>query len=77
MTIGSRVMIAFPPKETTITKQVRKYDGKVTTIAEVRTRMLKKFRISTYILKGCKSEFGLDYEFLREWLVPLDEEVTE
>lgn len=67
-------MVAFPPKETTVTKQVRKYDGKVTTITEVRTRMLKKFCISTYILKGCKTEFGLDYEFLREWLVPLDEE---
>ena len=70
-------MVAFPPKETTVTKQVRKYDGKVTTITEVRTRMLKKFCISTYILKGCTTEFGLPYEFLREWLVPLDEEVTE
>lgn len=71
-------MVAFPPKETTLTEQVKKYDGKVTTITQVRTRMLKKFCISTYILKGCKSESGLDFEFLREWLVPLDEEeVTE
>lgn len=70
-------MVAFPPKETTVTKQARKFDGKVTTITKVRTRMLKKFCISTYVLKGCKTEFGLDYEFLREWLVPLDEEVTE
>lgn len=77
MTIGSTVMVAYPTKETTVTKKMKEFDGKITTIIKVRTLKVKQWSTPIYTLRGCKTEFGNDYEFLREWLVPLDEEVTE
>ena len=74
MTTGSKVLIAFPPGETTVTAKMKKFDRKVTTISRVITKRVKTWATTTYTLKECNTEFGLPYEFLREWLVPLDGE---
>lgn len=72
MNIGQKVRITIP-KNTESAKSVAKYNGKVTVVKGIR-----HYRIGdTYILYGCKSDYGIPYEFIREWLVPIIDEVTE
>ena len=70
-------MVHLPLKETTISRTMRQFNGKVTTIRRGYSRMLKGMLVRTYTLDGCESEYGIPYEFIRDWLVPLEDEVTE
>ena len=76
--IGDRVKVAFPPGEQTLFDDIKKFEGKVSVVKERRYyRKTHSTTFYTYILAGCRSDWGISYEFCEEWLVPLDEEVTE
>lgn len=78
MTIGSRVMVAYPTKDVAITDKMRKFNGKITTVSKVCVKRPKNWTVTTYHLNGCVTDYGIPYEFCREWLVPLDnDEVME
>lgn len=69
---GQRVRVIFPPKEQAA-DPVRKWNDKVMVIAEaIHHRATSKGTSFPYTLEGCKSKFGIPYEFLEEWLIPYD-----
>ena len=75
LTVGDRVMIAFPPGEQTVFDSLKEFEGTVTVIKE--DRYYKKTRSTAfhaYTLEGCASKHGIDYEFASDWLIPLNEE---
>lgn len=68
----------FPLKEQINVGVIAQYQNKVTVIKGVRHYHKGASSLgNSYTLVGCKSAFGLDYEFCEDWLVPLDEGVTE
>ena len=74
MHIGQKVMVMIPPTDVAGTDIVRRFQGKVTVITEVRYhRNARTVAGKTYTLAGCKSKFDIPYEFFEEWLVPLEE----
>ena len=76
--IGDKVKVMLPVSDqASAAATVKKYQNKVTVIKEVHIH--KKGTSSqgrTYVLAGCKSDWGIDYEFVEDWLVPIDVEVT-
>ena len=76
--IGDKVKVVFPASDQASAETVKKYQGKVTTIKDVRIyRKGKSSQGRTYVLAGCRSDWGIDYEFVDDWLIPIKEEVTE
>lgn len=76
--IGDRVKVMFPPGEATGVETVRQFQNKVSIIKDVHINRKAKSTLGySYTLLGCKTEWGIDYEFCEEWLVPMDEEVME
>lgn len=76
--VGDRVKVVIPRGDVTGANIVKQFNGKVTVVKEVKTYYKSKSSLGrTFALAGCKSDWGIDYEFVEEWLVPLDEEVEE
>lgn len=72
---GQRVRVFIPSAEQTISKTMKRHHNKVTEIKEVvRHRAANKGTSYTYKLENCKSNYGIYYEFMEEWLVPYDVE---
>lgn len=75
MQAGDRVKVMIPLTETSASQAIRVFNGIETTIAH---RFSRRHRsggmLVTYYLDGCESERGVPFEFLHEWLIPLDEE---
>ena len=70
---GTRVRVNIPESETTVSRAVRQFSGRVTRITDVKHTYLKKTAsLYTYTLAGCVSDFGIPYEFMEAWLVPQD-----
>ena len=76
MQIGDRVRIVFSLGEQTVFDSLRKFNDKVTTIEGEHYYKRGASSFKTYTLEGCKSRYGSDYEFLEEWLNPIDEVVA-
>lgn len=64
-------MIRLPLGEQAVSGDVRKFNGKETTVKVVHTN--PKAPLPQFILDGVESELGKPYFFLKEWLIPLDE----
>lgn len=76
--LGDKVRVVFPASDQASAETVKKYQDKVTIIKSIHIH--KKGKSSqgrTYILAGCKSDWGIDYEFVEDWLIPIDEGVEE
>lgn len=72
LTTGQRVKVVFPERELSVTPYMRQhFQGVETRIKEV---CPVRGAFKTYILEGCVSDFGNDFHFVDEWLVPLDVE---
>ena len=68
----------LPPNETIGANTVRQFQDKVTVVKAVKSYHKKSSMLGyAYILAGCKSDWGIDYQFCEEWLVPIDEGVME
>lgn len=74
--VRSKVKIVFPLGEQAVTKTMKKFHNKETTIKEEHIYRKKSSQFKSYILEDCKSDFGVDYEFCEEWLVPIESEVA-
>lgn len=62
----------FPERELTISQYMRNhFHGKETRIKKI---VPVKGAFKTFILEGCKSDYGNYYYFVDEWLIPLDTE---
>lgn len=66
---GDRVTVYITDKENTA-RDLRKFNGKSFVIKRVKTY---KQSNHTYILDGCKSSMGINFEFHEDWLVPTTE----
>lgn len=76
--MGDKVKIMFPPGEVIGTEIIRKYQNKVTVIKGIKTYHKGKSSLGrAYVLAGCRSDWGINYEFVEDWLVPITEEVEE
>lgn len=70
LTTGQRVKVMFPERELAVTPYMRQhFQGVETRIKEV---VPVRGAFKTYILEGCVSDFGNDFHFVDEWLIPLD-----
>lgn len=65
--------ITIPSGDIASAREVKKYNGKVTKIRSI-NHCRKGY---SYTLAGCKSNYGIPYEFVAEWLTPWEDEVTE
>lgn len=76
--IGDRVKV-MPPSDQVGVDTIKQFQGKVTLVKDVRIYRKENSMLGRgYTLLGCKTDWGIDYEFCEEWLVPVDdEEVTE
>lgn len=75
--IGDRVKVMLPADQTGV-DTVRQFQGKVSVIKSAHFYCKGKSMLGrSYTLLGCKSDWGIDYEFLEDWLIPIDEGVTE
>lgn len=73
--IGDKVKIMIPPGDQVGANTVRQYNNTTAVIKDIRTFYKGKSSLGrTFILSECKSRFGIDYEFIEDWIVPLDEE---
>lgn len=74
--IGDKVKVMFPQGDVVGTDVIRKYQNKVTIIKEIKTYHKGTSSLGrSYVLAGCRSDWGIDYEFIEEWLVPIVEGV--
>lgn len=72
--IGDKVKVVIPPGDVTGTDAVKKYQGKVTVVKTIKTYHKGSSTLGrTVILAGCRSDWGIDYEFLEDWLILADE----
>lgn len=70
---GTKVKVAIPLNEQTAPMCIKKYNGKVTRVKDVFHHGGLRKQFYTYTLKGCSSDFGLDYYFIESWLIPVEE----
>ena len=71
--IGSRVKVMLPLGDQVGASTVKQYHGKVTVIKDIRTYHKGTSSLGrSFILAGCKSDWGIDYEFLEGWLIPIE-----
>lgn len=70
--VGDKVRVTIPSGDIASANSVRQFDGKITVIKGIHHYKYG----SVYTLKGCKSNYGIPYEFVGEWLT-LVEGVTE
>ena len=76
--IGDRVKVMLPLGDATGASTVKQYNGKVTVIKSVKSYHKKSSMLGyAYTLVGCRSDWGIDLEFIEDWLVPIDEGVEE
>lgn len=60
----------MPVGEQTISEAMRSFNGRT---ARIKTaRHYPKGGVNTYTLEHCHSKYGIDYEFIEDWLVPMD-----
>lgn len=72
---GDRVLIHFPSDEPAVTYKMRKrFEGVESVVRKVTKG---KWQVRFYELKNCKSDFGVNYTFIEDWLIPLDSEEFE
>lgn len=70
--IGDRVKVMFPSNEQSITETMRTFQGKVTVIKKEHHFKNRTTAYKAFTLAGCKSDFGIDYLFLEDWLIPME-----
>ena len=74
MQSGERVKVMIPLTETSASQAIRAFNGVETTITH---RFSRRYRsggmLVTYHLDGCVSKRGVPFEFLHEWVIPLEE----
>lgn len=76
--IGDKVRVMFSLKELPTIGVIRQYQGKATVVKGVKHYHKGTSSLGyAYTLVGCKSAFGIDYEFTEDWLVPMVEGVDE
>ena len=63
--LGDKVKVVIPPGDVTGTDVIKTYHKGTSTLGR------------TVILAGCRSDWGINYEFLEEWLMLADEGVEE
>ena len=72
--LGDKVKVVIPPGDVTGTDVIKKYQGKVTVVKRIKTYHKGPSTLGrTVILAGCRSDWGINYEFLEEWLQLADE----
>ena len=69
LNVGDKVLVAIPKEDRASHLAVMKYNGKTMTIS--RRKPCGKLRVPYYELKGAKSDLGIPYAFVKEWLVEL------
>ena len=75
---GDKVKVMLPLGDSIGTNTVKQYHGKVAVIKAVKSYHKKSSMLGyAYTLTGCRSDWGIDLEFIEEWLVPMDEGVEE
>lgn len=71
--IGDKVKVMIPLGDRVGANTVKQYHGKVTVVKGINTYYKGTSSLGrSFLLVGCKSEHGIDYEFLEDWLVPLE-----
>jgi hypothetical protein len=77
--IGTPVLISIKPNEITMTREMKKFNGKIFPISNVKT--IKIFKTSGesrmdyyYNLKDVNSKKGLPFSFTRDMIHPVYEE---
>ena len=75
---GQRIKVVLPLGDSTGANTVKQFEGKVTVIKDVNVIHKGKSTLGyEYTLLGCKTDWGLDYHFCEEWLMPTSEGETE
>ena len=69
---GTTVRVSLPTSEQTLSSAMRAFHGVKTTIRSS-VHIKGKGGQTVYTLNGCKSDFGIHYLFLAEWLIPIEE----
>ena len=70
---GDKVKVAFPTfRDSGISTGMHKYNGKTSTI--IGTVRYNGYGKDTYLLDGFVSPYGLNYEFMDEWLIAIESE---
>lgn len=73
---GDGVRVFFPPKgEVGITEEMLLFRDVETVITDVLSRNYKSGAFRTFYLEGCNSRMGMPFEFIEDWLIPIDCEV--
>lgn len=67
---GERVTLMIPNTDRSGSREIRKFNGNTFEISN--SRQLKFGYI--YELKGVVSKMGVPFSFVRDWLMPLEEE---
>ena len=65
----------IPDGEQTANDVIRQFHNKITRIKKI--IHYPKYNKDTYTLEHCHSAFGNDYEFLGDWLIPIDIDESE
>lgn len=68
---GDKVLVALPPRCEAITRGMRQYNQTQMVVKDVYT--FSGAGLQDVTLYGARSAVGMDYHFLSEWLVPLEE----
>lgn len=69
LNVGDKVLVTIPKEDRAAHLAVMKYNGKTMTIS--RRKPCGKLRVPYYELEGAKSEHGIPYAFVKEWLTEL------
>lgn len=72
--IGDRVKVMYPSGDVIGLEPIKCFQNKVTVVKGCHIYQKGKSSLGrSYTLAGCKSDYGIDYEFIEEWLIPLGE----
>lgn len=69
LNVGDKVLVAIPSEDRGTHFQLLKYNNKQMIIT--RRKPVGRLRTPYYELEGAKSEHGIPYAFVKEWLVEL------
>lgn len=73
--IGDRVKVVFPSGDLTGINTVKQFENVTTVVKSIHICRKGKSSLGyEYTLMGCKTDYGLDYHFCEQWLIPIGEE---
>lgn len=74
--VGQKVKVDLPTfRDSGISTGMHKYNGKTFTVVE--TVHYNGYGKDSYVLDGCVSPCGINYEFIDEWLVAVESEGSD